>query len=210
MSDNRVADFGDEVLAALVIMHQMIAGGLDAGLGVIGLHLGLVLDSVHVAGLEAGGDVEGSAQGSVLLQPILVVALQPVDLAVLVSQERNSAEHFVIVLQGGDLVVLVQRILELRHQLVIRAIADTQHVHAVLLELSAELPVVRREVRGDENEILHGKLSFIFNVSFAKYCSAVTLQFPSAFCAKETGSAMQSCSIRLSKASERLLRERCP
>ena len=64
----------------------------------------------------------------------------------------------------ADLVVLVQAVLQLRLQLIVGLVADAQHVHTVVLQLTAELPVVRREVRGDKNKILHN-----FASSFLEY-----------------------------------------
>ena len=142
----------------------MITGGYDTDLLIIFLHLGLVLDAGHVLHLEATGDVEVGTQLGVLFQPVFVVGLQPVDAAVLVDEEGNSAVDFVIVFQTANLVVLVQAVLQIGVQLIIRLIADTQHVHAVVLQLLAELPVVCREIGGNKNDVLHNRfqLSLFF------------------------------------------------
>ena len=153
---HRVAHLFDELPAALVIVHHVVACGGDAGLLVILLHLALVLDAGHILGLEAGGDVEVGAQGSVPLQPVFVVGLQPVDAAILEDEEGHSAVDFVVILEAADLVVLVQAVLQLRLQLIVGLVADAQHVHAIVFQLMAELPVVGGEVGRNKNEILHG------------------------------------------------------
>ena len=153
---HRVAHLVDELPAALVIVHHVVACGGDAGLLVILLHLALVLDAGHIGGLEAGGDVEIGAQGCVPLQPVFIVGLQPVDSAILECKEGHGAVDLVVVFQTAHLVVLVQAVLQLRLQLIVGLVADAQHVHAVVFQLTAELPVVGGEVGRNKNEILHG------------------------------------------------------
>ncbi len=136
-------------------LHQMIPGGGDTGLGVIFFHAGLELDLVHLVQLGTGGDVELGAQRGVLHQPVLVVAFQPVDLAVFVGEEGDGLEHLVIVFQAGNLIVFVQTVTQLLKQIVIGAVADAQHPHTVIFQLPAEFPVGHGEIRGDEYEVLH-------------------------------------------------------
>ena len=150
-----VAYLVDELTAAIEVVHHVVTGGGDAGLLVISLHLALVLDAGDVLQMEAGGDVEVGPQAGVLLQPVFVVGLQPVDLAVLEGEESHGAVDFVVVLQTAHFVVFVQALLQLGHQLVVGLVADAQHVHAVVLQLVAELPVVGGEVRGDEDKVFH-------------------------------------------------------
>ena len=159
LDDDRVADLTDEILAAGVIAHDVPARGLDARLGVIGFHRGFILDRLHILGVEAGGDVEGGAQHRVALEPVFVVAFQPVDLAVLVGQKRDGAENLVVIFERGDLVIFVQRAAQFRHEL-IRAIADAEDVHAVLFQLGAEFPVVCWEIWGDKDKVFHGNAPF--------------------------------------------------
>ena len=136
-------------------LHQMIPGGGDTGLGVILLHAGLELDLVHLVQLGACGDVELGAQGRVPHQPVFVVAFQPVDLAVFVGEEGDGLEHFVVIFQTGNLIIFVQTVPQLLKQVVIGAVADAQHPHAVVFQLPAEFPVGHGEIRGDEYEVLH-------------------------------------------------------
>ena len=58
--------------------------------------------------------------------------------------------------------VFVQAVLQLRLQLIVGLVADAQHIHAVVLQLPAELPVVRREIGGDKDKILHFRFFFPF------------------------------------------------
>src|SRR5699024_7302175 len=150
-----VAHLVDELAAAVEVVHHVVTGGGDAGLLVIGLHLALVLDAGDVLDVEAGGDVEVGPQAGVLLQPVLVVGLQPVDLAVREGEEGHRAVDLVVGFQAADLVVFVQARVRLRHQLVVRLVADAQHAHPVVFQLMAERPVVGGEARGDEDKVFH-------------------------------------------------------
>ena len=156
LDHHRVAHLCHKGLAACKVIHHVVAGGGDTGLLIVFLHLALVLDAGHIRGLEAAGDVEIGAQGGIPFQPVFIVGLQPVDAAILEGEKRHSAVHLVVVFQTVHLVVLVQACLQLRLQLLVGLVADAQHVQAVVLQFPAELPVVRGEVGGDKNKVLHG------------------------------------------------------
>ena len=156
LDHHRVAHLIHELFAALEIVHHVVAGGGDAGLLVILLHLALVLDAGHILGLEAGLDVEVRAQGRIPLQPVLVVGFQPVDAAILEGEERHRTVDLVIILQTADLIVFVQAVFQLRLQLIIGLVTDAQHIHAVVFQLPAELPVVGGEIGGDKDKVAHG------------------------------------------------------
>ena len=152
LDHHRVAHLRHKGLAACKVIHHVVAGGGDTGLLIVLLHLALVLDAGHIRGLEAAGDVEIGAQGGISLQPVFIVGLQPIDAAIL---EGDGAVYLVVVFQAVHLVVLVQACLQLRLQLLVGLVADAQHVQAVVLQFPAELPVVRGEVGGDKNKVLH-------------------------------------------------------
>ena len=97
--------------SVLQALYQVIPGGGQAGLGIVGLHGRLILDLVHFVQLRAGGDVELRAQPGIPHEPVLVVAFQPVDFAVLEGEEGHGLEHLVVVFQGADLVIFVKGIL---------------------------------------------------------------------------------------------------
>ena len=168
LDHNGIAHFLDELFAARKIVYHVVAGGGNARLLVVFFHLALVLDAGHILRLETGGDVEIGAQGSVPLQPVLVVGFQPVDAAVLERKERHRAVDLIIIFQAADFVVLVQAFFQLRFQLVIGLVADAQHVHPVVFQLPAELPVVGGEVGRNKDKILHGVYdsSFLYKDSF--------------------------------------------
>ena len=142
----------------------MVPGGGQAGLGIELLHGGFVFDLVHIGALGAGGDVELGAQPGVPHEPVLVVALQPVDLAVLEGEEGHGLEYLVVILQGGYLIILVQGVPQLLQQLVVGAVADAQHPHAVVAKLAAEFPVGHGEIGGNEYKVFHN-LSPLFGIS---------------------------------------------
>ena len=164
LDDDRIAHLGDEVLAAGVIAHQMPARRFNTRLGVIRLHRGLKLHRLHICRLEAGFDIECGAQRGVALQPILIIAFQPINFSVLIGQKSDGAEDLIVVFQRRNLIILVQRAAQFRHELVIRAIADAQNIHAVLFQRGAEFPVIRREIRGDKDEIFHGDAPLRFRI----------------------------------------------
>ena len=119
---------------------------------------------------EAAGDVEIGAQSGIPLQPVFVVGLQPVDAAILEGEEGHGAVDLVIIFEAADLVILVQAVLQLRLQLIVGLVADAKDVHAVIFQLPAELPVVRREVRGDKDKIAHGLVdSSLFSLKYKAY-----------------------------------------
>ncbi len=111
------------------------------------LHAGLALPDRDLFGAGARAHVEVVAQARVERQPVLVVRLDPVDLAVLEGEERDRTEHLVVVLEGRRPVVLGEDGLELLGDVVIRRIADTQHVDAVALQAVAPVPVGLGELR---------------------------------------------------------------
>ena len=94
-----------------------------------------------------------------MYQPVLVIGLQPVDAAILEGEEGHGTVNFVIVFHGTDLVILGQALLQLGHQLIIGLITNTQHIHAVVAQFTAELPIIGGEIRGNKNKILH-KINF--------------------------------------------------
>ena len=152
---HRVAHLFHKGFAACKVIHHVVAGGGDPGLLIVLLHLALVFDAGHIRGLEAAGDVEIGAQGGIPFQPVFIVGLQPIDAAILEGEKGHGAVYLVVVFQTVHLVVLVQACLQLRLQLLVGLVADAQHVQAVVLQFPAELPVVRGEVGGDKNKVLH-------------------------------------------------------
>ena len=97
--------------------------------------------------------VEIVAQPGVLLQPVFVHRLDPVDLAVPEREVRHGAVDLVVILQRIHLVVFRQGTLEVVLQAVVGRIADAQHVDAVSTQPVAEVPIGVREVRRDEDEV---------------------------------------------------------
>ena len=83
----------------------------DARSDVAFLHFALVLDALDEVILCAGIDVEIRAQLGVHLQPILVVGLDPVDLAIVEGKVRDSAEHLVVIAKIIHAVILSQALL---------------------------------------------------------------------------------------------------
>ena len=154
--DHGIANPGNKVPAALDILHQMVAGHGNSGLLVVFLHAGFVLDAVQIAHLKTAGDVEVGAELCVLLQPVFVVGLQPVDAAILEGQEGHGPVYFVVVFQTAHLVILGQAVFQLRPQLVVGLVADAQHVQTVVFQLTAELPVVGGKIGGNEDDVFHG------------------------------------------------------
>ena len=139
----------------------MIPGSLDTGLLVVRLHTGLELDPVHILQLVTGSDIEFRAQSSVAHQPIFVVGFQPVDLAVLIGEEGNCLEHLVVIFQAGYLVIFVQRIAKLLLQVVVGAVANSEHAHSVVFQFLTEHPVGLRKVGRQKYKVFHPMFSFL-------------------------------------------------
>ena len=69
------------------------------------------------------------------------------------DEEGHRPVDGVVVLQGVHLVVLIEAGLQLPGQLVIGLVPDAQHVHPVVPQLPAELPVIGREVGRNKNDV---------------------------------------------------------
>ena len=147
----------DKGAAAVEIVHDVVARHGDARLFVVFLHAGLVLDAFHILRLEAAFNVKIRAEPGIALQPVFIVALQPVDAAIAEDEKRDRPVHLVVVFQTGHLVVFVQAVLELGRKLVVGLIADAQHVEPVVFELPAELPVVGWKIGRKKDKIFHFK-----------------------------------------------------
>ena len=117
-----------------------------------------------MVGVEAGRDVEVGAQAGVLLQPVFVVGLDPVDLAELEGEPGHGAVDFVVVLEVADLVVAGEAVLQLGGQVFVVGVGDGQDVDAVGLQGRAEMPVLLREMRRDEYEV-HERICFVFFIN---------------------------------------------
>ena len=150
--DDRIAGlFGEGFHLGQAFRALDLAGRGNAAQGVVLLHLALVLDGGDVVVLDARGNIEVRAQAGVLLQPVLVVGLNPVYLAPLVGQPGYGTVHLVVVLQVVHLVVVRNAATELLGQIPVVGIGNGQYVHAILFEPGAEMPVGGREMGGNEN-----------------------------------------------------------
>ena len=85
------------------------AGAGNPRLTVVCLHPHLAFVLFNFIRLESGGNVEIRPQGRVQFQPVLVVALDPVDLAILTGVISHSPQHLVVILQAVHPVVFRQR-----------------------------------------------------------------------------------------------------
>ena len=144
---------GEGAGRGLVAVEQMPAGGGDPRLLVEGLHGALVLHGVEGFGHQAAGDVEVLPQPGVLLQPVLVVALQKVNFSVFKGEIGNRTEHLVVILHAAHPVVFAQGVPELGVKLVVGRVADAQHVYPVGAQAHTEVPVAVGEGGGDKDEI---------------------------------------------------------
>ena len=90
--------------------------------------------------------MEVRSQAGILLQPVFVVGLDPVDFSILVGQEGHGAEHLVVVLQTADAVVLREGGPEFLRQRLIRGVSDAQDIDSIGLGSRYEVPVAFREM----------------------------------------------------------------
>ena len=91
----------------------------------------------------------------VLLQPELVVGLQPVNAPVFEGEKGHCPIDLVIVLQRIDIIILCQRAAKLLVQLKIGRVANPQHVDAVSFQPVAKLPIVPGVIGRNKNKV-HG------------------------------------------------------
>ena len=90
-----------------------------------------------------------------MLQPILVIALQKVNLTVLMYKESNRAIDLVIVFKIIYAVILGKRISEFFPEFKVRAIAYAENVEAVVCKLATKFPVINGEIWRNKDKVFH-------------------------------------------------------
>ena len=155
LGKERIADLLGKRANLRGIVEKHLPRGGNARRSVERLHLGLALPLGHLRRACARSDVEVVAQTGILAEPVLVLRLEPVDLAVLPGEECDRTEDLVVVLQGGHPIVLVERVLDLLRHHVVGRVADAEHRGAVLAQAVAPVPVGVGELRRDEDDV-HG------------------------------------------------------
>ena len=111
LNDDRIADLLDKGACLGQCADNMVARHRYTRGDVAFLHFALVLDALDEVILRTSIDVEIRAQLGVHLQPILVVGLDPVDLAIVEGKVRDSAEHLVVIAKIIHAVILSQALL---------------------------------------------------------------------------------------------------
>ena len=109
-------------------------------------------------------------------EPVFVVGFKPVDFAVFEDKESNCTVNFVVVFEAVYFVVFVKAFFEFRFKFVVWLVADTENVEAVVFKLTAELPVVCWEVRGDKDKVFHYVPLFVV-CGFSALCFVFLLLF---------------------------------
>ena len=108
LDDYGIAHLVNESTAMVEIIHHVIPCDRDTCLLVVFLHAGFVLDAGHILRLKTAGDVKIRAQHRVTLQPVFIVAFQPIHAAVFRNEEGHRPVYFIVVFQTADLVVFIQ------------------------------------------------------------------------------------------------------
>ena len=121
--------------------------------GIDRLHAGFAFPLSDLIRGNARGNMEIGSQPCVLLQPVFIVGFQPVNLSILKGKERHCPEDLIIILQGGNTIILRQTGSERWVERVILLIPDPQHPHAQLIQTVAELPVCLGKVWRNKNKI---------------------------------------------------------
>jgi hypothetical protein len=111
-----------------------------------------VPEAADVADPDAG-DVEVVAQPRLGLQPVLVERVEPVQLAVPMGEVAERAHQLLVAVHVVDAEVLGQRVAQLAPQVVVRSVADPEHVRPRLLQPDAEVEPVRREMRREKDDV---------------------------------------------------------
>lgn len=120
---------------------------------IIFFHDRLVLKLGDLFRLNPGGNVKVAAQAGVLLQPVFVVALYPVNFSIFESEKAHRTDHLIIVFHVTDAVVLCQRGFQPGRQRIKGCVTDAQHIDTVGMEAVTEIPVVFGEIRRNEHKI---------------------------------------------------------
>ena len=137
-----------------------LPGRGNAAQSVVFLHFALVLDGGDVVVLDAGGYIEICPQAGILLQPVLVVGLNPVNFSVAVGIEGHSSVHFFVALQVVNFVVVRQVLPKLPGKVLVIGVRNAQDIDAIGPQAGAELPVGLRKMGGNEDEV-HKAVGFI-------------------------------------------------
>ena len=154
LGDDRVAGLPDEGADGVLAFGALdLPGRRDAAERIVFLHLGLVADGGDTVAVDAARDVEVGPQAGVLFQPVFVVRLDPVDLAVLVGEPGHGAVHLAVVFQVVDFIIVREVLAKLPREVFVVGVRDAQHVDAVLLGAGAEVPVGLRKMGGNENQV---------------------------------------------------------
>ena len=99
LDDDGITDFRYETERVLECRCQMALGARNMRVGIELLHCGFVLEIVDPVGSYAGRHIEIRAETGILLKPVFIVGLDPVDLSVLEGEESAGPEDFIVVLQ---------------------------------------------------------------------------------------------------------------
>ena len=144
--DYRITYLLDKSKALRKICHQVKTGTGNLRLGIEIFHAGFALYYGELLGPHSG-DIEILPQPGVLLQPVLIIALEPVDFSVLKTEKGDRAVHLVIVFHGVDPIILCQSSLQCIIEGIVWGIPDSQHVDSVCVQLNTEITIVYRKMR---------------------------------------------------------------
>ena len=97
--------------------------------------------------------IEVRTQTGILLQPVLVIGLYPVYLAILEREIGNSTEDLVVIFQVIHLVILCKAAAKGRIQSLIRGVGNTKHIGTAVSEVLTEMPIIAREMRGNKYNV---------------------------------------------------------
>ena len=173
---NGIAGLGNKAAAALHAFHKGIARDCKPCLSVCFLHFGFIFHPRHILHLKACGDIEIRPQLSILLQPVFVIAFQPVNPPVFEGKKGNRTIDLIIIFQTANLVIFVQAVFHILIQLLIRFIANAQYAHAVFLQLFTEFPIICWEIRGKKYKIFHRTSLLLSFVRIAPYSNSVFIK----------------------------------
>ena len=160
LDNDRISDFRDKSLSGFPAGYHMLPGCRDPCFQVQLLHQAFFLDETDSVGTDARGNVEIRPQPCVLLQPVFIHGLDPIDLSVFPGKERDRPVHLVIILQAVYPVILRQCGFQRGLQAVVRRVADSQYIDPVPAQPVAELPVGMGKMRRNKYKV-HIRSTFI-------------------------------------------------
>ena len=136
--NDRITGHFHEGIGVIHVRHHLPSGRHDPCLRIVLFHLGFASIAHDLICLQTGRDIEIRSQSGILLHPVLVIALDPIHFPVSGREITHRAYHLVIIFQIAYLIVFCQGIFQLPVQVIIRSVANSQYIDAIIVKSDAK------------------------------------------------------------------------